>query len=31
MIYKNKLESMSCKLIGWETLEVKNIICEVKY
>ena len=24
-------ESMPCKLIGWETLEVENIICEAKY
>ena len=31
MIYKNKLKPMPCKLIGWETLKVKNIICEIKY
>ena len=30
MIYKNKLESMPCKLIGWEIVEVENIICEAK-
>ena len=22
---------MPCKLIGWETMEVENIICEAKY
>ena len=24
-------ESMPCKLIGWENLELENIICEAKY